>query len=71
MYAKFKARGGRKQENLEEKKKKKEEENRLLKNNEVTDEYLKLAIKDSLKRLIYPSIEKGTIIVYGEGQEQN
>lgn len=23
------------------------------------------------KQLIYPSIEKGTIIVYGEGQEQN
>lgn len=33
-------------------------QNRLLKNNEVTDEYLKLAIKDSLKRLIYPSIER-------------
>lgn len=33
-------------------------QNRLLKDNEVTDEYLKLAIKDSLKRLIYPSIER-------------
>ena len=33
-------------------------QNRLLKNNEVTDEYLKLAIKDSFKRLIYPSIER-------------
>lgn len=33
-------------------------QNRLLKNNEVTDECLKLAIKDSLKRLIYPSIER-------------
>ena len=33
-------------------------QNRLLKNNEVTDEFLKLAIKDSLKRLIYPSIER-------------
>lgn len=33
-------------------------QNRLLKNNEITDEYLKLAIKDSLKRLIYPSIER-------------
>lgn len=33
-------------------------QNRLLKNNEVTDEYLKLVIKDSLKRLIYPSIER-------------
>lgn len=32
MYAKFKVRGGRKQENLEEKKKKQEEENRSLKN---------------------------------------
>ena len=32
--------------------------NRLLKNNEVTDKYLELAIKDSLKRLIYPSIER-------------
>ena len=30
-------------------------QNRLLKNNEVTDEYLKLAIKDSFKRLIYTS----------------
>lgn len=33
-------------------------QNRLLKSNEVTDEYLKLAIKDSFKRLIYPSIER-------------
>ena len=33
-------------------------QNRLLKNNEVTDGYLKLAIKDSFKRLIYPSIER-------------
>lgn len=33
-------------------------QNRLLKNNEITDEYLKVAIKDSLKRLIYPSIER-------------
>ena len=33
-------------------------QNRLLKNNETTDEYLKSAIKDSLKRLIYPSIER-------------
>ena len=33
-------------------------ENRLLKSNDITDEYLKLAIKDSLKRLIYPSIER-------------
>lgn len=33
-------------------------QNRLLKNNETTDEYLKLAIKDSFKRLIYPSIER-------------
>ena len=32
--------------------------NRLLKNNEITDKYLELAIKDSLKRLIYPSIER-------------
>ena len=33
-------------------------QNRLLKGNTNTDEYLKLAIKDSLKRLIYPSIER-------------
>lgn len=33
-------------------------QNRLLKNNNITDEYLRLAIKDSLKRLIYPSIER-------------
>ena len=33
-------------------------QNKVLKNNEVTDEYLKVAIKDSLKRLIYPSIER-------------
>lgn len=33
-------------------------QNRLLKNNDITDGYLKLAIKDSLKRLIYPSIER-------------
>ncbi|WP_195986287.1 Tex family protein [Clostridium sp. D53t1_180928_C8] len=33
-------------------------QNRLLKNNETTDEYLKSAIKDSFKRLIYPSIER-------------
>lgn len=33
-------------------------ENRLLKKSEVTDNYLKIAIKDSLKRLIFPSIER-------------
>ena len=33
-------------------------ENRLLKGNSTTDELLKVAIKDSLKRLIYPSIER-------------
>ena len=33
-------------------------QNKLLKNNNNTDEYLKLAIKDSFKRLIYPSIER-------------
>lgn len=33
-------------------------ENEILKNNNITDEYLKLAIRDSLKRLIYPSIER-------------
>lgn len=33
-------------------------ENHILKGNEVLDEKLKLAIKDSLKRLIYPSIER-------------
>lgn len=33
-------------------------ENNLLKNNSITDDYLKAAIRDSLKRLIYPSIER-------------
>ncbi|HCW54386.1 MAG TPA: RNA-binding transcriptional accessory protein [Clostridium sp.] len=33
-------------------------ENHVLKGNELLDEKLKLAIKDSLKRLIYPSIER-------------
>ena len=33
-------------------------ERNILKGNFVTDEYLKVAIKDSLKRLIYPSIER-------------
>ncbi|MGL4849210.1 MAG: Tex family protein [Clostridium sp.] len=33
-------------------------ENYVLKKNSITDEYLKEAIKDSLKRLIYPSIER-------------
>lgn len=33
-------------------------ENEILKSNNSTDEYLKLSIKDSLKRLIYPSIER-------------
>ena len=33
-------------------------ENEVLKNNKITDEYLKISIKDSLKRLIYPSIER-------------
>ncbi|MBU5454366.1 Tex family protein [Caproiciproducens sp. MSJ-32] len=33
-------------------------EKEILKSNLITDEYLKLAIKDSLKRLIYPSIER-------------
>lgn len=33
-------------------------EKNILKNNEISDEYLKLAIKDSYKRLIFPSIER-------------
>ena len=33
-------------------------ENKVLKKNEVTDEQLKLAIKDAYKRLIFPSIER-------------
>lgn len=33
-------------------------EKEILKSNSITDDYLKLAIKDSLKRLIYPSIER-------------
>lgn len=33
-------------------------EQNILKNNEVTDEYLKKSVRDSFKRLIYPSIER-------------
>ena len=33
-------------------------EKEILKANPITDEYLKVSIKDSLKRLIYPSIER-------------
>ncbi|QPJ86011.1 RNA-binding transcriptional accessory protein [Sarcina sp. JB2] len=33
-------------------------EENILKNNEVTDEYLKKSVRDSFKRLIYPSIER-------------
>ena len=33
-------------------------EKNILKNNEVTDEYLKKSVRDSFKRLIYPSIER-------------
>ena len=33
-------------------------ENEVLKGNENTDKYLKLSIKDSLKRLIFPAIER-------------
>ena len=33
-------------------------ENKILKKNDVTDKYLLLAIKDSYKRLIFPSIER-------------
>lgn len=33
-------------------------EREILKNNDKTDDYLKSAIKDSLKRLIFPSIER-------------
>ncbi|MGV2686987.1 RNA-binding transcriptional accessory protein, partial [Clostridium perfringens] len=33
-------------------------EKEILKNITATDEYLKIAIRDSLKRLIYPSIER-------------
>lgn len=33
-------------------------ENKVLKNNEITDKYLILAIKDAYKRLIFPSIER-------------
>ena len=33
-------------------------ENKILKKNDVTDKYLSLAIKDSYKRLIFPSIER-------------
>lgn len=32
--------------------------NKVLKGNDITDKYLELSIKDSLKRLIYPSIER-------------
>ena len=33
-------------------------ENHVLKNNENTDEYIKIAIRDAYKRFIYPSIER-------------
>mgnify|MGYP004460665909 FL=1 len=33
-------------------------EKNILKNNEVTNEYLKKSVRDSFKRLIYPSIER-------------
>ena len=33
-------------------------ENKVLKNNEITDKYLILAIKDAYKRLIFPEIER-------------
>ncbi|SCJ90476.1 30S ribosomal protein S1 [uncultured Clostridium sp.] len=33
-------------------------ENKILKKNDITDKYLSLAIKDSYKRLIFPSIER-------------
>ena len=33
-------------------------ENKIIKNNNLTDKYLLLAIKDSYKRLIFPSIER-------------
>ena len=33
-------------------------ENKILKKNDITDKYLLLAIKDSYKRLIFPSIER-------------
>lgn len=33
-------------------------EGKLLKNNEITDEQMKIAIKDAYKRLIFPSIER-------------
>ena len=33
-------------------------ENKLLKNNEITDEQMKIAIRDAYKRLIFPSIER-------------
>lgn len=33
-------------------------EDKLLKNNEITDEQMKIAIKDAYKRLIFPSIER-------------
>lgn len=33
-------------------------EKELLKSNDITDKYLKISIKDSLKRLIFPSIER-------------
>jgi protein Tex len=44
-------------------------ENELLKGNSITDKYLKIAIKDSLKRLVFPSIERevrGELTTIGE-----
>ena len=33
-------------------------DNEILKGNNITDEYLKISVRDSLKRLIFPSIER-------------
>ena len=44
-------------------------EKELLKENNITDKYLKIAIKDSLKRLVFPSIERevrGELTTIGE-----
>ncbi|MHC1681677.1 MAG: Tex family protein [Clostridiaceae bacterium] len=45
--------------------------NKSLKNNDITDFYIEEAIKDSLKRLIYPSIEREIRSTLSEKGEDN
>lgn len=45
--------------------------NKCLKNNEITDKYIEEALRDSLKRLIYPSIEREIRSTLSEKGEDN